>query len=86
MNKIIIIDDEPLARSIVKEYLQKHPDDKGFILETAHPVKFPDAVEAIIGGKIEIPKSVNGLLNKEKQSTKIDSDFQQLKDFLLAKK
>lgn len=26
MNKIIIIDDEPLARSIVKEYLQKHSD------------------------------------------------------------
>ncbi len=25
MNKIIIIDDEPLARSVVKEYLQKHP-------------------------------------------------------------
>jgi two-component system LytT family response regulator len=25
MNKVIIIDDEPLARSIVKEYLQKHP-------------------------------------------------------------
>lgn len=24
MNKVIIIDDEPLARSIVKEYLQKH--------------------------------------------------------------
>ena len=26
MSKIIIIDDEPLARSIVKEYLQKYPD------------------------------------------------------------
>lgn len=26
MRKIIIIDDEPLARSIVKEYLQKHDD------------------------------------------------------------
>ncbi len=26
MTKVIIIDDEPLARSIVKEYLQKHPD------------------------------------------------------------
>src|SRR5687767_99678 len=24
--KVIIIDDEPLARSIVKEYMQKHPD------------------------------------------------------------
>src|SRR5438552_12705389 len=26
MSKIIIIDDEPLARSIVKEYLQKYPE------------------------------------------------------------
>ena len=26
MSKIITIDDEPLARSIVKEYLQKYPD------------------------------------------------------------
>lgn len=26
MSKVIIIDDEPLARSIVKEYLQKHAD------------------------------------------------------------
>src|SRR4026208_2581491 len=24
--KVVIIDDEPLARSIVKEYLQKHPE------------------------------------------------------------
>ena len=28
MNKIIIIDDEPLARSIVKEYLEKYPQLK----------------------------------------------------------
>lgn len=26
MQKVVIIDDEPLARSIVKEYLQKHPE------------------------------------------------------------
>lgn len=26
MNKVIIVDDEPLARSVVREYLQKHPD------------------------------------------------------------
>jgi two-component system LytT family response regulator len=31
MNKVILIDDEPLARSIVNEYLQKHPQ-----LEIAH--------------------------------------------------
>src|SRR3954468_24978785 len=26
MNKIVIIDDEPLARNIVKEYLESHPE------------------------------------------------------------
>lgn len=26
MSKIIIIDDEPLARSVVREYLQQHPE------------------------------------------------------------
>ena len=26
MNKVVVIDDEPLARSVVLEYLQKHPD------------------------------------------------------------
>ena len=31
MYKVIIVDDEPLARSIVKEYLQKHPE-----IELAH--------------------------------------------------
>ncbi len=69
----------------LEKYLQQNTDDKGFILETAHPVKFPDSVESIIGGKIEIPKSVNYLLDKKKESTKIDADFKQLKDFLLAK-
>ena len=24
--KVVIIDDEPLARSVVREYLEKHPD------------------------------------------------------------
>src|SRR6186997_2654680 len=66
------------------KYLQEHKDDKGFFLETAHPVKFPDAVESIIGNKIEVPKSVNYLLNKEKLSVKISTDYQQLKDYLLA--
>ena len=66
------------------KYLQEHKGDKGFFLETAHPVKFPDAVESIIGNKIEVPKSVNYLLNKEKLSINISADYQQLKDYLLA--
>ena len=69
-----------------QKYLQEHKGEKGFFLETAHPVKFPDAVESIIGNKIEVPKSVNYLLGKEKLSVKIGADYQQLKDYLLADK
>ena len=69
----------------LERYLQAHPDQKGFLLETAHPVKFPDAIEKLMGGKIEVPKSVSYLLNKKKQSIKIDADYQQLKDYLLSK-
>lgn len=68
----------------LEKYLQEHKDEKGFFLETAHPVKFPDAVEAVIDHKIERPKSISNLLNKKKHSVKIDADFQLLKDYLLS--
>ena len=70
----------------LEKYLQEHKDEKGLILETAHPVKFPDAVESIIGGKIEVPKSVNYLLDKKKNSVKIGADFLQLKEYLMSGK
>ena len=70
----------------LEKYLQEHKDDKGFFLETAHPVKFPDAVESIIESKIEVPKSVNYLLDKKKLTVKISADYQQLKDYLLSRK
>jgi threonine synthase len=57
---------------------------KGICLETAHPVKFYDVVEPIIGEKIPLPDSVQSLIGRKKQSTKIEADFSQLKEFLLA--
>lgn len=70
----------------LERYLEDHKNEKGFFLETAHPVKFPDAVEVIIGKKIMVPDSVSYLLDKKKESTRIRADYQQLKDFLLSKK
>jgi threonine synthase len=70
----------------LSRYLQSHPQDKGFILETAHPVKFPDAVESIIGHPVAVPESVQYLLNKEKKSIKIDTAYSQLKEYLLSRK
>lgn len=72
-----------VAYHALADYLQKHPTKKGMILETAHPVKFPDTVEAMIGQKIAIPDSVKPLLELKKQSVLIDPKFSALKEWLM---
>ena len=67
----------------LQRYLENHPEQKGMILETAHPVKFPDAVENAIGKHIEIPSGVQFIMAKEKQSVLIKADYQQFKEYLL---
>jgi threonine synthase len=67
----------------VVDYLNTHPGKKGMILETAHPVKFPDTVEEIIGKSIEIPESVKPLFQLEKKSVLIEPTFSDLKNWLL---
>ncbi|GAA5096579.1 threonine synthase [Chryseobacterium ginsengisoli] len=72
-----------VAYSALEQYLKENPGKKGFILSTAHPVKFPDAVEKAINLKIELPESLTQLIKKEKKSTEINPDFEELKRFLL---
>jgi threonine synthase len=67
----------------LERYLNQHPEQKGFFVETAHPVKFYDVVEPVIGEKIPLPASVEEIIYKEKVSTKIDADYNLLKEFLL---
>lgn len=68
----------------LQRYLEKHPGKKGFFLETAHPVKFPDAVEKATGRTIEIPASIFSIMQEEKKSVKIKADFSVLKKYLLS--
>jgi threonine synthase len=58
---------------------------KGIFLETAHPVKFPETVEEVTNTKIAIPESVQYLLNRKKQSIKMDASFEKLKEWLMSK-
>ena len=75
-----------VAFAALEEYIKENPGKKGFILGTAHPVKFPDAVESAIQAKIEIPQSLNDLMKKKKKTVEINSDFEELRRFLLNKK
>ncbi|HUN03722.1 MAG TPA: threonine synthase, partial [Niabella sp.] len=68
----------------LERYLEQFPDQKGFILETAHPVKFPDAVIEATGKGVEIPPSISSIMHREKETVEIKPDFESLKDYLLA--
>ena len=55
------------------------------ILETAHPVKFPEVVEEAIGQTIAIPDSVQFLLDKEKVAIPMGASFGVFKSWMLSK-
>jgi threonine synthase len=67
------------------QYLQKNPTQTGIIMETAHPVKFPETVETVTGKKIPIPVSAQYLFNKEKSSQLMEPSFEKLKRWLMSR-
>jgi threonine synthase len=73
-----------VAYEAFTQYQLNHPMAKGMILETAHPVKFPETVEAAIGKQITIPASVLPLFQQTKQSIPMQANFAALKDWLMA--
>ncbi|HKJ48606.1 MAG TPA: threonine synthase, partial [Christiangramia sp.] len=66
----------------LQKYLKNKEGYYGTFLETAHPVKFLDTVEEVIGNKVEIPESIKHLMHKEKKSLQISS-YEDLKGYLL---
>lgn len=69
----------------LQQYLNDYPNEKGIFLETAHPVKFPEAVENATGQPIAVPDSLQPIMKKDKLSILIPADYAALKDFLLNK-
>jgi threonine synthase len=67
----------------LKDMLQ--PGEVGVFLETAHPAKFLDTVESIIGEKIEIPEKLQEFMKGEKKSEAMTKEFADFKAYLLGK-
>jgi threonine synthase len=68
----------------LEEYLREYPAAAGFLLATAHPVKFPEVVEQLIGRKVELPAALHYLLKKPKQSVSLAPSYEALRAWLLA--
>jgi threonine synthase len=67
------------------EYLKTHPEYTGVFLETAHPAKFKDTVESILGVSLALPESLQVFANKEKKSICIDNHYQTVVDIIQSK-
>lgn len=72
-----------VAYAALTEYLSSHPGSCGVILETAHPVKFYDVIEPLIGSQVPVPAIVAEQLQREKHSVKVEADTEALREFLL---
>ncbi len=51
--------------------------------ETAHPAKFKDTVENIIGEAIQIPEKLQAFMRGEKKSLPMSKDFADFKRYLM---
>ena len=65
----------------LSEMLQ--PGEQGVFLETAHPAKFCDTVEAIIKDKVAIPEKLQAFMRGTKQSVAMTGQFEDFKAYLM---
>ena len=65
----------------LSEMLQ--PGEQGVFLETAHPAKFCDTVEAIIKDKVAIPEKLQAFMRGTKQSVAMTAQFEDFKAYLM---
>lgn len=64
----------------LKQTLRK--GEKGLLLATAHPVKFPEIVEKAIGTSIPIPESIKPLFTLAQQMIDMEASYESFKEWL----
>lgn len=62
------------------------PGEVGVFLETAHPAKFTETVEGILGsGTVVLPDKLAEFMKSKKQSVELSAEFEDFKSYLLKK-
>ena len=72
-----------VAYRALKEQLQ--PGEIGIFLETAHPAKFTETVEEIVGkGNVPMPERLMEFMKGEKKTIEIGTGFEEFRNYLLS--
>lgn len=58
-------------------------DQTGILLSTAHPAKFNDIVDEIIGIEVELPERLAEIVHKEKKSIKLSKNYDEVRKYLI---
>lgn len=66
----------------LKSYLKGVKNAQGVFLETAHPAKFREVVEEVLGTNVEVPATLQAFLNRKKESVQLTADFAAFKTYL----
>ena len=62
---------------------QLQSGETGVFLETAHPAKFLQTVESIIGVEVQIPEKLQAFMKGQKESVSMEKDFASFKSYLM---
>lgn len=62
-----------------------HDGEVGVFLETAHPAKFRDTVEQIVGSEVEIPAKLAAFMQGKKERVEMSKDFAAFKAYLMSR-
>ena len=70
----------------LQEHLADKPDTVGYFIETAHPAKFLETIEATIGETLRLPERLQRIISGESRNISIGCDFNELATALLGLK
>jgi len=69
--------------AFIKKYPEEDNAEQLFVsLETAHPAKFPEEINKILGIEPPLPQSLKGIENKQEIILKVDNNYNAFKEFL----
>jgi len=84
--KVILEQHGAVGWTGLEEYFKTTPEEKlAICLETAHPAKFPEEIQNLLGLTIPLPESMKNIDARESSAVAISNDYNNFKIYLLKK-
>jgi len=72
----------------LERYFQEHPNDQEMLsvsVETAHPAKFPEEIQALLSIEPELPPSLLGIEERKEHYETLSTEYDAFRDLLIDK-